>query len=100
MDLPGFLNSELAVFDILKLYGKRIIEVHIRQSVNGIWSETFGEGDINYRRVVNELKNIGVRPHLVIEQCIEEKTPVTMNAVGAHVADLRAVREIFKPLLN
>lgn len=96
----GSLNSELAIFDILKLYGKRIIEVHIRQSVNGIWSETFGEGDINYRRVVSELKNIGVRPHLVIEQCVEERTPNTMTAVEAHIADLRAVREIFKPLLN
>jgi len=96
----GTLNSEVAVFDVLKLYGKRIVEVHIRQSVNGIWSETFGEGDINYKRVVDDLKKIGVRPHLVIAQCVEEKTANTMNAVEAHIADLKAVKEIFKPLLD
>ncbi len=96
----GTSNSEVAVFDMLKLYGKRIIEVHIRQSVNGIWSETFGEGDINYRKIVEEIKKVGVKPHLVIEQCIEEKTPNTMNVVEAHITNLNAVKEIFKPLLT
>jgi inosose dehydratase len=94
----GSLNSEVAVFDVLKLYGKRIIELHIRQSVNGIWSETFGEGDINYRRLVEEMKKAGIKPHLVIEQCVEDKSPHTLTAEEAHKKDLAVVQEIFKPL--
>lgn len=96
----GSQNSEVAVFDVLKLYGQRIAEIHIRQSVNGIWSETFGEGDINYQRVAGEIKKIGIRPHLVIEQCVEEKSPNTLNAVQAHIKDLAEVQKTFKTLLT
>lgn len=96
----GTENSQAAVFDVLKLYGKRIVELHIRQSVNGIWSETFtAEGDIDYRRLVRELSAMKIRPHVVIEQCLEAKSPNTMNAVEAHTKDLEAVKEAFKALL-
>lgn len=95
----GCQNSQAAVFDVLKLYGRRIVELHIRQSVNGIWSETFGDGDIDYKRLVSELQKIGIRPHLVIEQCIEEKSPNTMTAEEAHRKDIVAVKEVFGPLL-
>ena len=97
----GSENSELAVFDVLKMYGSRIVELHIRQSINGIWSETFtSNGDIDYQRVVAELLKIKVRPHLVIEQCLEKASPNTMNVVDAHIIDLKEVKNTFKPLLQ
>jgi inosose dehydratase len=96
----GTENSQAAVFDVLKLYGKRIVELHIRQSINGIWAESFtAEGDIDYRRLVRELSAMKIRPHVVIEQCLESKSPNTMNAVEAHTKDLAAVEETFKALL-
>jgi inosose dehydratase len=91
----GSGNSQVAVFDVLKLYGKRIVELHIRQSVGGVWAEVFGSGDIDYQRVVRELKALKIRPHLVIEQCVEAKTPHTMDAVEAHIKDLAAVKAVF-----
>jgi len=91
----GAGNSQTALFDIVKLYGKRIVELHLRQSIDGIWQETFGEGDIDYRRLYNHLNEIGVRPHLVLEQCLEKKSPKTMNAVEAHKQDIVAVNRIF-----
>lgn len=94
----GSGNSQVALFDIVKLYGKRIVELHIRQSQNGIWSETFGEGDIDYRRLVRELKALNVRPHLVLEQCVEKESPKTMDGVEAHKRDLMAAREVFAGL--
>jgi inosose dehydratase len=95
----GSQNSQLAVFDVFKLYGKRVVELHIRQSQGGIWSETFGAGDIDYPRLATELKKLGLRPHLVIEQCVEAKTPHTLDAVQAHIKDLAAIREVFAGLL-
>jgi inosose dehydratase len=91
----GSGNSQVALFDIVKLYGKRITELHLRQSKNGIWSETFGEGDIDYPRLAKELKTIGIRPHLVLEQCIEKQSPNTMDALTAHRQDLQYVKEVF-----
>ncbi len=92
----GSQNSQVAVFDVLKLYGSRVIELHIRQSVQGIWSETFGEGDIDYGRFARALKDMKLHPHLVIEQCVEANTPHTMDAVQAHRIDLEEVMNTFQ----
>lgn len=91
----GAGNSQVALFDIVKMYGKRIAELHIRQSKDGVWQEVFGDGDIDYRRLVSALSKINIRPHLVLEQCLESKSPNTMNAVKAHQQDLAYSREIF-----
>ncbi|RAK02386.1 inosose dehydratase [Larkinella arboricola] len=91
----GSGNSQVALFDIVKLYGKRIAELHLRQSQNGVWSETFGEGDIDYPRLAQTLKAIGIRPHLVLEQCIEKESPNTLDAVTAHRQDLQYVKKVF-----
>lgn len=91
----GSQDSALAVYDVMKMYGDRIVELHLRQSVNGVWSETFGPGDIDYTKIATALKKLQLRPHLVIEQCIEEKTVVNINVVEAHQRDLKAVKKVF-----
>ncbi len=53
----GSDNSQIALFDVVKLYGKRVVEVHVRQSKGGIWAETFTPtGDVDYPRLATELK--------------------------------------------
>lgn len=94
----GAGNSQVALFDIVKLYGSRIVELHLRQSQNGIWSETFGPGDIDHPKLVEELLAQGLRPHVVLEQAVEEGTPYTMDAIEAHRQSLAYVSEVFAPL--
>jgi inosose dehydratase len=96
----GTENSVLPIYDLAKMYHKRIIELHIRQSTGGIWDETFSpNSDINYPKLVNLLKDFGVKPLLVIEQCVEAKTPYTLDAVAAHIIDLKEVKNTFNSLL-
>jgi inosose dehydratase len=96
----GAGNSQIALFDVVKLYGKRIVEVHLRQSKNQIWTETFtADGDIDYPRLARYLKSLGLKPQLVIEQCLEDKTPVMLGVVEAHKQDLKAVSAVFAGLL-
>jgi inosose dehydratase len=94
----GAGDSQLALFDIVRLYGSRIAEVHLRQSKNGIWAETFGEGDIDYMRLAKEFKALGLRPHLVLEQCVEKKSPNTLDAVAAHQKDVQYASRVFASL--
>jgi inosose dehydratase len=87
----GADDSQIALFDILKLYGSRVVEIHIRQSQGGVWGEVFGPGDIDYPRLVEVLHAAHVEPHLVMEQCVEKATPHTLNAVEAHRQGLEYV---------
>ena len=91
----GAGNSQLALFDIVQLYGRRIVELHLRQSQHGIWSETFGAGDIDYPRLVRMLRQVGAEPHLVMEQAIEQGTPHTLDVVEAHRQGLAYAASLF-----
>ncbi len=91
----GAGNSAVALFDVLKLYGPRVTELHLRQSRQNIWSETLDEGDIDYERLARYLLDIGVRPHMVMEQAVEDGTPKTMGNVEAFRRSSDYARRIF-----
>jgi len=91
----GAGNSAVALFDVLKLYGPRITELHLRQSKDNIWTETFGDGDIDYPALAKQLLDIGVRPHLVMEQAVETGSPKTMSTIEAFQKSSRYARQVF-----
>lgn len=81
----GCGNSEVAVFDAVQHYHERIVELHLRQSKDGVWREEFEmQGDLNYRRLLDFLNSKGLAPNLVLEQAVEAQSPRTMTAVEAH----------------
>lgn len=91
----GAGNSSVALFDVLKLYGRRITELHLRQSKDNIWSETFAQGDLDYPAIAKHLLDIGVRPHIVLEQAVEKGTPKTMETVEAFRRSSKYARRVF-----
>jgi len=91
----GSGNSEVALFDVVTLYGRRIVELHLRQSVDGVWTETFGEGDIDYASLAKRLAELGIAPHLVLEQAVEAGSPATMGRVEAHRRGIAFARRLF-----
>jgi inosose dehydratase len=91
----GSGNSAVALFDILKLYGKRVRELHLRQSQQAVWSETLGPGDIDYEALAAEIQRLDVRPHLVLEIAVESGTPKTLNPVEAHRRSVEYARRVF-----
>ena len=97
----GSGNSQVALFDVVELYADRIVELHLRQSKNGIWTEVFSaEGDVDYRRLVAALVRHRVRPWLVLEQAIEKGSPKTLNALEAQRRSVQVARKVFAPLLS
>jgi inosose dehydratase len=91
----GAGNSQVALFDVLKLYGPRVTELHLRQSQNGVWTEVFGPGDIDYPRLADRLRKGGVKPLLVLEQAIEAGSPSTLKPVEAFRKSTAYVRDVF-----
>ena len=94
----GSGNSQVALFDIVNLYMDRIVELHLRQSKGGIWTEAFCQGDIDYHHLAEVLLANHKKPHLVLEQAVEEGSPHTMNGVEAHQLGLAYAKEVFAEL--
>ena len=94
----GSGDSQVALFDVVKLYAKRVVELHLRQSSKGVWTESFGPGDIDHERLVKTLAAHKLRPHLVLEQAVEGKSPNTMKAVEAHSKSVAYARKLLGPL--
>lgn len=94
----GAGNSAAVLDAVVRKHGARVSELHIRQSVGGVWSETLGAGDIDYPAIVAHLAGIGGQPHLVLEIAVEKGTPHTMTAVEAHRASAAYARKVFAAL--
>ncbi len=91
----GAGNSNVALHDIVELYGDRIREMHLRQSSDGVWKEIFSEGDIDYQRLADQIDERRKKPHLVLEQAVENGTLNTMNAAEAHKKSVKFARKVF-----
>lgn len=91
----GAGNSQVALFDVVELYGSRITELHLRQSKDGIWAETMCDGDIDYPALAKHLLKIGVHPHIVLEQAVEKGTPKTMTPLEAFRKSSEYIRSVF-----
>jgi inosose dehydratase len=92
----GCGDSQVALFDALDLHGDRIVELHLRQSRGGVWTEVFtASGDIDYARLGSWLKRHGLKPQITLEQAVENGSPRTLDVVAAHRQDLKNTLELF-----
>lgn len=94
------LNSLSGLYDIVSNYAGRIEELHLRQTVNDVWAETFGEGDIDYSKIMETLKAHKQVPRLVLEQAVDDESPHQMDPIDAIGKSITNVREIFAPFGN
>jgi inosose dehydratase len=94
----GAGNSNVALMDVVQMYGARVVEWHLRQSRSGVWCEAFGEGDLDYPALAAALKKAGARPHLVMEQAVESGSPNTLNALEAHRQGVEYARRVLAAL--
>ena len=88
------------VYEVVQRYGTRVAELHLRQSKGGVWTECMEEGDIDHVRVAAELKALGVKPLIVLEQAVENGTPNTMDAVESHRRSRIYVEKVFSSLFG
>lgn len=95
-------NSMAAVLAHMNLFADRTLVLHLRQSAEGVWTETFGEGDIDHHQVATFLKRrhtsragSSTLPLLVLEQAAEKGTPKTMTPAEVFAKSTTYVRELF-----
>lgn len=91
----GAGDSQVALFDAVTHYADRVVELHLRQSKDGVWTEAFGDGDIDYARLWKVLVGRKAKPLLVLEQAVEAKSTNTMTAVQAHTKSVAYAKKLF-----
>src|SRR5581483_536173 len=60
--------------ELLRLAGPRLANLHIRNSVNNVWTESLGDGDVDYAAVTKLLKQMKYKGLLAVELAYEKDT--------------------------
>ena len=81
--------------EILEAAGPRLVSLHLRNSRNGVWTEDFGDGDIDYRQVATCLKKLGFQGWLIVELAYGKETRVTRSLEENLRASRRYAEQVF-----
>jgi sugar phosphate isomerase/epimerase len=76
-------------------YAGRIVSTHLRNSVEAVWSESFGAGDVDYTRIRGLLDRVEYSGPLTVEIAWEARTPETRTPPENLRASRAYLREVF-----
>ena len=77
MDVHWIFRGKQDPMELLREAGRRIASLHVRNSIHGVWSESLGDGDVDYRAVAGFLQGIGYRGLIGVELAYENGTNPT-----------------------
>jgi inosose dehydratase len=77
VDVHWVYRGKQDPMELLKEAGPRIADLHVRNSVNGVWSESLGDGDVDYRAVAKFLRSIKYQGLIAVELAYEKDTNPT-----------------------
>lgn len=89
----GCGRSQIAVDDLVRMYGDRIDTLHVRQSLDGIWAETLTDGDVDYGRLFGSLKGRGWDGLVSVELAVMAETPRGLKLAAAHGVSVQWLRD-------
>lgn len=82
-------------YKLLSRYADRIGSCHLRNSINGVWTETLGDGDIDYRRIAKIFARVRKPIWLTVELAYERSTKQTRSVAENIKLSRKYVREVF-----
>ena len=77
LDIDWVYQGGQNPMELLREAGHRAASLHLRNSRNKLWLESFMSGDIDYFQIASYLKQINLRPLLVVELAYRNQTVVT-----------------------
>jgi sugar phosphate isomerase/epimerase len=82
-------------YDYLEQYVDRVGGLHLRNSVDGVWCEELGEGDLDHHRLERVLYEHGFAGPIIVELALEEGTPSTRPLVESQRISRDYVKTVF-----
>jgi inosose dehydratase len=74
VDLHWVLRGKQDPYRLLEDAGTRVLDLHLRNSRDGVWSEDLSDGDIDHARVRGILEKVGYQGLYTVELAYEVKT--------------------------
>ena len=93
----GSDNSALSVYDWLKMFGKRVSMIHIRQIQDGVRNQKIESGDIDYVHVQRLIEDNGNEPLIINEQITGDPIAAYHDMKNNYKDSLAAMNAIFSP---
>jgi inosose dehydratase len=97
LDLHWVLRGGQDPYRLLADAKGRVIDLHLRNSRGGVWSQDLGEGDIDYPRVATILKEIDYRGTYTVELAYEAGTEKSRSIEDNLRISGRYAREVLLP---
>ena len=94
-DVHWMYRGKQDPMELLREAGHRIASLHVRNSIHGVCSESFGDGDVDYRAVARFLQGIGYEGFVAVELAYENGTYPTRPLEE----DLKISREYAEKIL-
>lgn len=95
VDVDWVLRGKQDPMTIIEEARRRLASLHLRNSVNGVWTEAFGPGDIDYQNVADYLKATAYRGYLVVELAYVAETRKTRSLEDNLKESRRYAEKIF-----
>jgi inosose dehydratase len=79
LDLDWLYQGGMDPMAVLREAGDRVAEVHVRNSKDKLWLESFEDGDLDYRKITAEMQKLRLYPLVVIELAYRDNTVITRS---------------------
>lgn len=79
LDLHWVLRGGQDPYKLLEDAGARLVDLHLRNSKAGVWTESFSDGDIDHKKVAEILRRLKYKGLYTIELAYEEGTRPTRS---------------------
>lgn len=96
LDVDWVLRGGQDPMTLLKEAAPRLAALHLRNEKKGVWTETFGEGDIDYTQVAAFLKAQQFKGYLVVELAYDKNTEMTKSLQHNLVASREYAEKTFE----
>jgi inosose dehydratase len=94
MDVHWCWRGGADPYAIYDEYADRIVGLHVRQSVDAIWTEALGDGDLDYRPMLTDLRSSNFTGPVVLEIAFEEATKITQSIADNNRQSLDYLRSL------
>lgn len=95
LDLHWVLRGKQDPYRLLEDAGKRVVDLHLRNSTGGVWSEDLGDGEIDHAKVREILDRIGFEGLLTVELAHEGATRITRSLEENLTRSRTYIRTVF-----